>query len=459
MDTAVEHSELEEPGDLVVSDSDILLDMEIEAAMSNIPVTSKYFENFKAVVLDRTDLADRIGYPKIDASTPELAKKSVEAMLDTICGYNKPCGSKGKQRAPVDFPSHDSASYLKTATMGDFTPIKNTGIVINDQSIITPAPLANSLMDFSLGSTISTNIRTASPPARASKRQNRNTSMYVTNHAFSHRIDQHLNDVKEILKKNRAIDLARIEKLESENKFLREQLAIQTKRIDRLTQQSRTPVQHPKPKNSTLNIVPAAAISSTQPITFNFGTPAQPVGLPLNEPANKKLSYSEIAKSQTKNSKDAQKLAQSNRKLEGTKPINSDTKAEKTHKLARIYVLEISRQRIKDVKVCLYEMLFQLSKIYNMDFIGQRLLEFTVTEEYAPAFSARVKAFGFLKLMPKVNPIESSNPLATDETKEACMTAYLNRLKRSIEMTTKPEVFMYMKDLLAEVEASTSHVT
>ncbi|OMJ10711.1 hypothetical protein AYI69_g10136, partial [Smittium culicis] len=51
MNTAVDHSELEEPGDLVVSDSDILLDMEIEAAMSNIPVTSKYFENFKAVVL------------------------------------------------------------------------------------------------------------------------------------------------------------------------------------------------------------------------------------------------------------------------------------------------------------------------------------------------------------------------------------------------------------------------
>ncbi|OMJ22754.1 hypothetical protein AYI70_g2669 [Smittium culicis] len=439
VDTTVDHSELEEPGDLVISDSDLLLDMEIEAAMGNIPVTSKYFDNFKAVVLNRTDLADRVGTPKIDASTPELAKKSVEAMLDTICGYNKPCGSKGKQRAPVDFPSHNSASYLKTATVGDFTPIKHTGIVINDQSSLNPAPLAKSLTDFSLGSTFGTNKRAASPPARASKRQNLNTSIYVTNDAFSHRMDLHLNDIKELIKKNRAIDLSRIEKLEEENKFLREQLAIQTKRIDRLTQQSRTPAQQQKPKNSLSSAIPTAAISSAQPITFNFGTPAQPVGLPLNEPGNKKLSYSEIAKSQTKNSKDAQKLAQSIRKLVGTKPINSGTRAEKTHKLARIYVQGISRQRIKDVKGCLYDMHFQLSKIYNMDFIGKRLLEFTVTEEYAPAFCARVKAFEFLKLMPKVNPIESSNPLATDETKEACKTAYINRLKRSIETTTKPE--------------------
>ncbi|OMJ18448.1 hypothetical protein AYI70_g5350, partial [Smittium culicis] len=83
VDTTIDHSELEEPGDLVISDSDLLLDMEIEAAMGNFPVTSKYFDNFKAVVLNRTDLADRVGTPKIDASTPELAKKSVEAMLDT----------------------------------------------------------------------------------------------------------------------------------------------------------------------------------------------------------------------------------------------------------------------------------------------------------------------------------------------------------------------------------------
>ncbi|OMJ09925.1 hypothetical protein AYI69_g10452, partial [Smittium culicis] len=301
-----------------------------------------------AVDRSNTDLADRIGSPKIYASTPELAKKSAEAMLDTICGYNKPCGYKGKLRVQADFPSHDSASYLKTATVGDFTPIKNTEIVINDQSIITPAPLANSLMDFSLGSTISTNKRTASPPARASKRQNLNTSIYVTNDAFSHCMDLHLNDVKELIKKNRAIFLARFEKLESEKKFLREKLAIFKKRIYRLAQKSWTPAQHPKQKNSTPKSVPAVSISLNQPNTFNFGTHAQPVGLSLNKLANKKLSYSQIVKSLTKNSKDAQKLAQSIRKLVGTKSINSETRAKKRNKLARIYVQVISRQRIKD---------------------------------------------------------------------------------------------------------------
>ncbi|OMJ25196.1 hypothetical protein AYI70_g1061, partial [Smittium culicis] len=142
--------------------------------------------------------------------------------------------------------------------------------------------------------------------------------------------------------------------------------------------------------------------------------------------------------------------------LVGTKPINSGTMAEKNHKLARIYVQGISRQRIKDIKGCLFDMRFQLSKIYNLDFIGKRMLEFTVTEEYAPAFCARVKAFEFLKLMPKVNPAEPNDRTADEETKAACRTAYINRLKKSIEKATKPEIRQYMTELLAEVEASVS---
>ncbi|OMJ16045.1 hypothetical protein AYI69_g7982 [Smittium culicis] len=64
-----------------------------------------------------------------------------------------------------------------------------------------------------------------------------------------------------------------------------------------------------------------------------------------------------------------------------------------------------------------------------------------------------------LKLLPKVNPAEPSDTNASEETKTACRTAYLNRFKKSIETTTKPDVHQYMKDLLAEVEASTVPVS
>ncbi|OMJ24688.1 hypothetical protein AYI69_g4547 [Smittium culicis] len=67
-----------------------------------------------------------------------------------------------------------------------------------------------------------------------------------------------------------------------------------------------------------------------------------------------------------------------------------------------------------------------------MDFIGKSMLELTVAEEYAPAFCHRVKAFDFLKLMPKVDPSKPINPSAS----------------------SAPEVLKYFIDLLVEAESA-----
>ncbi|OMJ14195.1 hypothetical protein AYI70_g8033 [Smittium culicis] len=406
------------------SDEEMVTDRDYDAAMDGSSTAADIFKNFRAVKLPDTSPIKSLGSVSSQANTVSIPPSQ-----------------------PLSSASAFKTSFFSFASPAPTAPNATPSM---------PAP-SQSSTNFGLNSASGPSKRSASPSARSSKRSNTSGNLYVTSLAFNNRMDLHLANLKALIASNRTADLARIQQLEDENKHLKEQLLIQTKRIDRLTQQSKKTVQPSRPQASQ----PPALTSTTQPINFNFGSAstttllsAQPT--PAVPPAFKKLSYSEIAKSQSKTKMEAKQLTQSIRKLVGSKPINSGTMAEKNHKLARIYVQGISRQRIKDIKGCLFDMRFQLSKIYNLDFIGKRMLEFTVTEEYAPAFCARVKAFEFLKLMPKVNPAEPNDRTADEETKAACRTAYINRLKKSIEKATKPEIRQYMTELLAEVEASVS---
>ncbi|OMJ10821.1 hypothetical protein AYI69_g10093, partial [Smittium culicis] len=319
------------------SDEEMVTDRDYDAAMDGSSSAADILKNFRAVKLPDT---------------------SPIKSLDSVRSQVNPVSTTASQ--PLSSASNFKTSFFSFASPAPTAPAPSPSM---------PAPNQSS-SNFGLNSAPGPSKRSASPSARSSKRPNTSGNMYVTSMAFNHRMDLHLANMKALVASNRTADLARIQQLEDENKHLKDQLLIQTKCIDRLTQQTAT--------------------SSSQPIYFHFGSasianliPAQPV--PAEQSAFKKLSYSEIAKSQSK-----------------------------------------------------------------------RMLEFTVTEEYAPAFCARVKAFEFLKHMPKVNPSEPNDRTADEETKVACRTAYINRLKKSIEKATKPEVRQYMEELLAEVEASVS---
>ncbi|OMJ27265.1 hypothetical protein AYI69_g3309 [Smittium culicis] len=115
-----------------------------------------------------------------------------------------------------------------------------------------------------------------------------------------------------------------IQNLKEENKFLKEQLEIQTKRIDNLPHLSKKAEILSNKPASTRNSNPAAP--TAPPITFNIG----PASLPVQKVealSTNKLSYSEIARSQTKNAKDAIKLTLSIRRLVGSKPFNRDSRS------------------------------------------------------------------------------------------------------------------------------------
>ncbi|OMJ08771.1 hypothetical protein AYI69_g10942, partial [Smittium culicis] len=467
--------EMEIPGDLILSDTEMLSDSEYEAVMKFTASTSEHFRSISAdknmasasdpvpasvtpTSAPTKKLALPPMHPSVLFATKKAGTSSAKPMVPKTTLHKssdllKPGGSKDKLRAPLDFPHHNINSYLDNSLAPITPPSKNTGIIIRDQSNKINESIGKNLMDYSLGGSLVSNKRNTSPPARSPKRQHTLVgNNYVTNEDFNDSMELHVKNMQEIIKANRSEDLLKIKKLEDENLHLKEQLVIQTKKIDRLTHQSKGSIQT---ANQTVQ-PPSASVVSTPapPITFNFGT--SQTALTARSPAQpfKKLSYSEIAKSQSKNAKEAEVLAKSIRKLVGTKPINSGTRAEKNHKLARIYVQGIARQPIKDVKECLFNMHFQLTKIYNMDFIGKRMLEFTVSEEYAPAFCARVKAFEFLKLMPKVKPDVPMDKSANDEVKAACKSAYIARLKKSIENSKKPEMVQFMTELLAEIEAN-----
>ncbi|OMJ18112.1 hypothetical protein AYI70_g5547 [Smittium culicis] len=467
--------EVEIPGDLILSDTEMLSDSEYEAVMKFTASTSEHFRSFTAdtnkatasdpVPASVTPASAHAKKPALPPVHPSVlfatkkastssAKSSVpKSTLHKSSELLKPGGSKGKHRASLDFPHHDLSSYLDNSLAPNTHPSKNIGITIRDQSNKLKESIGKNLMDYSLGGSLVSNKRNTSPPTRSPKRHHTlDGNNYVTNEDFNDHMELHVKNMQEIIKANRSEDLLKIKKLEDENFHLKELLVIQTKKIDRLTHQSQGSTQT---ANQTVQ-PPSASVVSTPapPITFNFGASKTVVSAHPPALTIKKLSYSEIAKSQSKNDKEAELLTKSIRKLVGTKPINSGTRAEKNHKLARIYVQGIARQPVKDVKECLFNMRFQLTRIHNMDFIGKRMLEFTVSEEYAPAFCARVKTFEFLKLMPKVKPDVPMDKSANDDVKAACKAAYIARLNKSIENSKKPEMVQFMIELLAEIEAN-----
>ncbi|OMJ22051.1 hypothetical protein AYI69_g5557 [Smittium culicis] len=289
-----ERSVSETPGELVVSDTEaeVLLDMEIEAAVSHITFNSEYLENFKAVVWKDTTINKKLGLPCPLIRTPE-SSSGVDSLIDSAGTIiDTPSGSNDKEHASAGDISPAISSYFNKSLFGDFSPIKQLVISGSKTQLLSDSDYnSRPLSDFIIKKSAKSNKRLSHSSSRSSKRPHISISIYVTNDAFSHRMNLHLNDVKEKIKKNRSPNQDQIQKLQEENKFLQKQLAIQTKRIDRLTQQSKNISQQPKQMNSLPNFVPAT-VPTTQSISFNFGTHANPVSLPpQNLNTNGQMSY------------------------------------------------------------------------------------------------------------------------------------------------------------------------
>ena len=127
------------------------------------------------------------------------------------------------------------------------------------------------------------------------------------------------------------------------------------------------------------------------------------------------------------------------RRIAGVKPPHTTTKAEVNHQVCRIYVQGIQRQSIKDLKASLFELRFQLSKIWSIDFIGKMTAEFTISASYLNSFRSKIKNIPFMKILPNIDPSKPIDPKASSVSVDLIKNAFIKRLQNSYVNTKKPE--------------------
>ncbi|PVU95790.1 hypothetical protein BB559_002602, partial [Furculomyces boomerangus] len=158
-----------------------------------------------------------------------------------------------------------------------------------------------------------------------------------------------------------------------------------------------------------------------------------------------KLTLKYAARSSTSDPEKAAKLYAVMKLCSGINNNNKIAMAEK-NKLVRIYMYTMVRRPIDELKVILKTLGFDISKIWGIDFIGENILELTLTNNYLTEFVVRVRAYPNLMLLPRGIP-EGRSLLANSEILESIKSSLISRL----EIVQGPGSRDQVKNILVEV--------
>ncbi|PVU89951.1 hypothetical protein BB561_005098 [Smittium simulii] len=269
------------------------------------------------------------------------------------------------------------------------------------------------------------------------------SSKYITHSDLNSKLEEMLAEMKSLISTgslpDESIQAKQIAALKEENALLKEKLTLLTEAVNQLADKNIPPSTNLAAANSTEN-------------TRNRSKTANIAGLITASSKQPKVSYAEIARNLTTNKpkEETFRLHEAIRKCAGVKPLSSGTKAEQTHFISRIYVQGITRMPYKDLKQILFTMRFRLSKIFSLDYVGKKTLEFTVAADYAAAMIQKVRSYPFLSVLSKVDPTIPIDKSASEATKLAVKKAFTDRLQRAFAATNRPELASYFADLAAE---------
>lgn len=232
-------------------------------------------------------------------------------------------------------------------------------------------------------------------------------------------------------------------------------LESQIQKLIQLLEPSRnTSQEQPNPQASEAMQAPQTVRSESSVATTSKLNPSsqQPPQVSSNLSSPRKPTFAEIAKKNAKTGtrEEVEKMTSALRKCVGAKPPFTSTEAEVKHKVCRIYIQGIKQQPIREVKSILYDLRFQLSKIWSIDFIGKTTVEITVMSSYAHAFCAQAKKFPIFKILPKVNPSKPMDPKASPDMAEKIKVAFKRRLQQSYNLSQQSMYKEYLADLAME---------
>ena len=196
------------------------------------------------------------------------------------------------------------------------------------------------------------------------------------------------------------------------------------------------------------------------PPTSTTTTPPPPTGsTPQPKPSPTKMTFASVCKAYAvKKGLDEDKVKTAAAKLRAAPVTKPRGKADAKHGFRRVYVSGLKYAPYKEIKACLFEMRFVLSKVYNIAFIARSVAEFTVADDYAAAFERQIKDFGF-KLVDVQDPSKPIDKRAKKEIADRVRAAFVKRTETLVANTKNPRLADYFEALLKQTTTTNSPTT
>ena len=203
-----------------------------------------------------------------------------------------------------------------------------------------------------------------------------------------------------------------------------------------------------------------SAISAPPPTSTTTATTTRPTAdtasAPQPNPSSTKKTFASVCKAYAvKKGLDEGKVKTSAAKLRAAPVTKPRGKADAKHGFRRVYVSGLKYAPYKEIKACLFEMRFVLSKVYNIAFIARSVAEFTVADDYAAAFERQIKDVGF-KLVDVQDPSKPIDKRAKKEIADRVRAAFVKRTETLVANTKNPRLANYFEALLKQTITSDS---
>ncbi|OLY81591.1 hypothetical protein AYI68_g4301, partial [Smittium mucronatum] len=216
------------------------------------------------------------------------------------------------------------------------------------------------------------------------------------------------------------------------------------------------------------NVIPTEACESpssestcaaTLPSSTEFSSPASnsensslSPATPSSRSSGPTIHAMAMAQNLTGSVEEYNRLSNALKSLAGQKYSAGTLKAELKHGVSRIYVGRIGRQKISLVKKKLADLRFKMSKILNIRFIGNDVVEFTVFANYCDGFLARMDQFKKFPILPKINPSLPLNKSASADIRNKVKESYKNSLVKTLNESDSQLLKDFVVDLASELD-------
>src|SRR4051812_33047027 len=114
--------------------------------------------------------------------------------------------------------------------------------------------------------------------------------------------------------------------------------------------------------------------------------------------------------------------------------------------LCRVYVGDIGRQPLGELKTHLKTIHFVLTKIRNISFVGATTAEFLVACDYRSRFYREIESFRLGRVLRDYDPARAHDPSASEDIRKRVHQAFCARVRWLAENSVHSDVVQYFKE-------------